>query len=920
LYEKPKLPYKVLKRQHSCDHATMRPCDHATMRPCDHATKLILILWISTFSSFLFAQYDIPPNLNENEDPSKSFYFYENKGQLLDLNGVIRNDISYYNINNSVNLFLSLEGTIAYNWSIEDTKTLDTELFRIDMERNNPETEVSLIAMGQSDNYLNFFYPHCPKGATGVRGYERIIYLDYYSNIDYHITSNQSGIKHMYVIKPGGNPNNIELKFSGQDSLINTVANLEMYLEGEMIILPNAIAYEVTNTGQVVPSNWIPSFIMLNTEVVKFNVGNYNPNNTLVIVQAPPIGPAGPTNNNQWSTYIGGQNADDANGIDMDDNGNAYVVGGTRSIATGSGAFMPSPGNFTNIYQAFNKGLEDAYVIKFDSTDNEVWATYIGGAGEDRGEKIVLDNSGNIFIIGDTKSSNFISSCAVTGGTCASYSGGQDIFITKLQNNGQGVIWSTYYGGTSDENAVDIDLSPNDNVFVAFNTYSSDCSIKTKTGSYNDALYNGDGDGFLSIFNNDGIQDWASYFGSDKIDHLGGLTVGLDRFFIHGDTGFPIEGNVPCGVPTNGGFPLCDVTGNNDFFDNSSTNHSGSGRGFVTEFSDVGVMKWSTFFGFGIDAGSDGTSTTANGGGIVVYQTEVELNLYITGAIEEGVSTTNSCSTVTNGNYPLCGGPNNVTVQGPSGVSGGYDLYIARFGKNRDLQWSTCFGGPAGREFGVTIDVNDNGIFVVGGAAWGSQVSISNTGLYNQQFQLGNQDPLLLAYDFVTLQPIWATYYGGNDPSISGPAWPIEDATDLISFNNQLYMVGLGYSTDFPFNCDDNVNFCRDIWDYQSNHINDGFITRFDLTNLYSSTNSLYIPNQIQVYPNPTSGILNVDLQGKELDKLFIYNSLGQLIQVVENNILEDQSSIDVSHFPNGFYFIVIQSGQQLYSTKFTKH
>ncbi|MGB0982766.1 MAG: SBBP repeat-containing protein [Saprospiraceae bacterium] len=376
---------------------------------------------------------------------------------------MVRNDISYYNINNSVNLALSVKGRVSYTWNVEDLQEEELKSFRIDMFRNNNETGVQPVALGKSKNYLNFFYPHCPNGVTDVRGFERIIYPDYYNEIDYHLTSNQAGIKHMYVVKPGGNPNDIELRFKGQDSLVNTINNLEMYLDGETILLPNAIAYEVTSSGQIIPSNWSPNFTLINSDVIQFNVGNYNTNNTLVLVQSSPVIPtAPPVNNNAWSTYIGGNNSDVTNGVDSDANENIVVVGTTRSINLNS--FQPSPGS--GVFQSTLAGLQDAYVVKFDNTDNELWATYIGGTDDDNGEKIVIDNNNDIFIIGDTKSTNLPTKCP-TGATCNNYSGQQDVFIVKLKSDGSDTEWLTYYGGSLNENAVDIDINPSDDVYYS---------------------------------------------------------------------------------------------------------------------------------------------------------------------------------------------------------------------------------------------------------------------------------------------------------------------------------------------------------------------------------------------------------------------------------------------------------------------
>lgn len=459
---------------------------------------------------------------------------------------------------------------------------------------------------------------------------------------------------------------------------------------------------------------------------------------------------------------------------------------------------------------------------------------------------------------------------------------------------------------------------------IAFNTYSTNCPTKSKIGAFNDATYNGSGvgsgDGFITIFDNNGVQKWASYFGSSDGDDIGGIAVGLDKFFIHGDSGGHLVGNTPCDVPTNGGFPLCDFAGSSDYFDNHTTNDPGFivGKGFITEFDDSYSMVWSTFFGGNIDAGSDGASTFPNSGGISVYQTETELTIYVTGAILGTQSNTSGCSAVTGSNQiPLCGRPNNVNVAPPSGSIA--SLYIARFGINRDLQWSTFYSGGGTRLAGIRVNVNDNGIFVAGNAAFGGFTALGNPNLYNQSLQKGQQDPALIAYDFTTLQPIWATTYGGTD----NQNFPIEEANDFISVNNQLYLVGRGFSLDFPFNCDKNINFCRDDTDYLGSYLlSDGFITRFDLVNLYNNTNKIDKSNNIHIFPNPTTDKININIEENNLKEgqITVYNLLGQIVQSINNQNLQNDFSIDVSHLKQGVYFLVIETNSQYYSQKFIKN
>ena len=145
-----------------------------------------------------------------------------------------------------------------------------------------------------------------------------------------------------------------------------------------------------------------------------------------------------------YSTFLGGAGREQGQGIAVDANGNAYVTGTTESF--------DSP--FTSAYEGFpvtagafqTKGSYDAFVSKLNAKGSAlIYSTYLGGsAGVDRGWAIALDDSGNACVTGDTASSDFPISNAIQG----VYGGGStDVFVTKLNASGSGLIYSTFLGG-----------------------------------------------------------------------------------------------------------------------------------------------------------------------------------------------------------------------------------------------------------------------------------------------------------------------------------------------------------------------------------------------------------------------------------------------------------------------------------------
>ncbi|HEV2232875.1 MAG TPA: SBBP repeat-containing protein, partial [Terriglobia bacterium] len=124
-----------------------------------------------------------------------------------------------------------------------------------------------------------------------------------------------------------------------------------------------------------------------------------------------------------YSTYLGGIGGEVANGIAVDLSGNAYVTGYNHG-----GAFpIASP------LQSINNGFTDAFVAKMNAAGSAlIFSTYLGGSGNDVGQGIAVDTSGNVFVVGGTFSADF----PVTAGALkTTYGGGAyNAFVAKISD------------------------------------------------------------------------------------------------------------------------------------------------------------------------------------------------------------------------------------------------------------------------------------------------------------------------------------------------------------------------------------------------------------------------------------------------------------------------------------------------------
>jgi hypothetical protein len=230
-----------------------------------------------------------------------------------------------------------------------------------------------------------------------------------------------------------------------------------------------------------------------------------------------------------YSTYIGGSNEDYGYGIAVDGSGNAYVTGYTNSTDydVTSGAFQTTYGG----------GSYDVFVTKLNASGSGlVYSTYIGGSGEDRGYGIAVDGSGNAYVTGKTSSTNY----DVTAGAFQTTNGGSpDVFVTKLDASGSGLVYSTYIGGNGGDESWGIAVDGSGNAYVTGRTSSTNYDItpaafQTTKGGFDDVFVtklNATGSGLVySTYIGGGLDDYGYGIAVDVSGnaYVTGLTTASD--------------------------------------------------------------------------------------------------------------------------------------------------------------------------------------------------------------------------------------------------------------------------------------------------------------------------------------------------------------------------------------------------------
>jgi hypothetical protein len=320
-----------------------------------------------------------------------------------------------------------------------------------------------------------------------------------------------------------------------------------------------------------------------------------------------------------YSTYLGGNTTpqqpssgyDEARGIAVDADGNAYVTGLTAAsnFPTTPGAFQPAwAAGYVNGFAA-----NDAFLTKLSAAGNSlIYSTYLGGKGTDEAYAIALDSNNNAYVTGSTDSIDFPKTAGVVQPANA---GGQDLFVSKLNASGTGLVFSTYLGGAGPDwgNAIAVDAAAN--VFVTGATVGPDAPVTpgafpTTAGAFrvgSSGMY----DGFVTKLNNNATGlIYSTYLGGIGQDTCFGLAIDPQgHAYVTGSTesdNFPVT---PGAYRTTLGGPRYL---NNDIF--------------VSKLNDLGSqLEYSTYISslhYGSNEVGTGLALNANGEVYVVGFTD----------------------------------------------------------------------------------------------------------------------------------------------------------------------------------------------------------------------------------------------------------------------------------------------------------
>ncbi len=211
-----------------------------------------------------------------------------------------------------------------------------------------------------------------------------------------------------------------------------------------------------------------------------------------------------------YSSYLGGSHADIANGIAIDSQGRIWVTGGTLSTD------FPMAGAL----QSSNAGAQDMFIAGFDpsqsGTNSLIYSSYLGGSNWDTGRGIAVAADGTLWIAAGTYSYD----APVHNAYQPNYRGSGDAYIAHIDPTmgSSGLLYATFLGGGSLEEARNILLDPAGPVIVGGYTVSPDFPV---TSNAYQQTYGGNTDAFVAILNPANTSNqlvYSTYFGGGGAD------------------------------------------------------------------------------------------------------------------------------------------------------------------------------------------------------------------------------------------------------------------------------------------------------------------------------------------------------------------------------------------------------------------
>ncbi len=391
---------------------------------------------------FIFIIFFIPfTNITySNGKSANNIKFIENKGQWED-------NIRYKTFFTGGYAFVEDNGIM---FLVSDLDIMDKDFhsniivskhaFKIELINSKPRP--GIIPRHRSDNYHNYYLGNDPsKWKSEVYEYSNIVYTEVYPNIDWKLFSENNNIKHEFIVKKGGNIQDIRLRYNGIEKPLLRNGNLVLNTNIGEIIESKPIAYQIIDNKRI---DIEVGFRISKDSEITYDIGDYDPSYELII--DPEL---------IFSTYSGSYSDNWGFCATYDRKGNAYMGGIT------DGSLYPT--TIGAYDQTFHGGGWDISISKISSDGTTLlYSTYLGSSSSDMPHSMIVNEFGELIVLGTTGGEDFPTTAnayqtSFSGGPNIKYAraldfyNGVDIFVSKFNESGTELLGSTYVGGTDND-------------------------------------------------------------------------------------------------------------------------------------------------------------------------------------------------------------------------------------------------------------------------------------------------------------------------------------------------------------------------------------------------------------------------------------------------------------------------------------
>lgn len=418
--------------------------------------KLLTIAALASFASFAVVQQNAGATETETAFDARQSADYAKMPVLFEQNkGQTDHKVKFVSRSSSYTLYLTDEGATFSLKSVDSesqdsqiaakgersTTKLQTDQLKLQFVGANPNP---LLTGGDAAITKTNYYIG-KRRIENVANYKRVNYTNIYSGIDAVFYGNKDNqLEYDFVVAPNTDTNQIGLEFDGAESMaIDGDGNLVIKTANAELVQQKPFAYQdIGGERKEVAVSY-----KLTENQISFELGEYDSSLPLVIDPAL-----------KYLTYIGGTAFDDVFEIAADAQGNAYFTGQTDSL------------NFHGQTRDDNDGF-GAYVAKLNATGTAfVYVTILEGNGDDTARGIALDASTNAYVTGIA--SHFFPTTSGAYDTVHGVLNNDDVFIAKLGATGN-LIYSSFLGGTDEDEGFDVAVDASGKAYVVGLTYSA---------------------------------------------------------------------------------------------------------------------------------------------------------------------------------------------------------------------------------------------------------------------------------------------------------------------------------------------------------------------------------------------------------------------------------------------------------------